>query len=536
MRRAELALVAVLLAACGGEKEPEAPEPAAAPTHRVLRDVLDARLAERGLEVRRDIGTSRELRDDTGVLPPGVEVDQGPPAIAADARSATADVEPEAPEPPPELDPDLVEFREGMIELVLSTPDALERARGDIAGVGEEMVVVLARPLSEGERPAEELKVLIDLAAGLPHADLAAALCDLAAGAEEPWLRRYAVWALEFHRGAEGADVVVPRLLLRMKYEADGEALGWILRTLWGFGSGAALDRARARARTMADPTGRASLEASLAGYESLEAPAPLEPSAALIGETWLWLSDLSGAHFQLRGVDDARYVLSSLGPWAAEVFAEALEDDDDYVRLHTAQVLERMGERGRPAMGSLIAALEDPSGAVRGEAAEALVAVAGSDAEAPLLARLGTTPPPPYEDRVALARGLAQLPEPPAARLRELFDGSPGVDLRLACAAGLLRTGEAPALDWLLQELREGSGDPAGAEATLQRWLEGDPGDVDALLTDPAAASAAWKDLGPQGAIIHDAAQARERRRLRAEALEATRRAQTMEPAGSDG
>lgn len=523
MRRSAGFLIALALTACGDGREAVGTESPQAPPQRPLRDVLDAELKKRGLRVRRDVGNSRELRDDTGVLPPGVEVDPGPPAIAADARSATVEEEPVSAQSPPPLDPGLVEFRDGMVELLLSTPDALKRAQGDIEGVGAEMLPVLVRGLQDDERPALERKALIDLGAALPSAEMAAVLCEVAADAEEAWLRRYAVWALEVHRSAEGADAIVPRLLLRLKYEPDGEALGWILRTLWGYGYPAALERARARAESLGDAAGRASLQASLAGYDGLEPPAEPTPSQALLGETWLWISDLSGAHFQLRGVDDARYVLSTLGPWAGAVLAEALEDDDDYVRLHTAQVLERMGPRGRSAAGSLGAALEDPNGAVRGAAAEALVAVAGDEAGPRLLARLGAAPPVPYEDRVALSRAIANLPTPPSSRLREVFDSSPGDDLRLACAGGLLRTGDDAALEWILDRIRSSSGDPAGAEATIGRWLAGPASEVEGLL-EPAAALEAWTAHDAGGAVIHSAAQAGARRRARAAAIERLR------------
>lgn len=516
-------MVALAFAGCGGGEDGVEVERPPAPVHRQLRDVLDAEMIRRGLHVRRDVGRSRELRDDTGVLPPGVEVDPGPPAIAADARSATADASPAAPPPVLQLDPDLVEFRDAMVDLVLSTPEALERARGDVAGLGPDMTPVIVRGLEDHQRPALERKALVDLGAALPSAEIAMALCQVASDAEEAWLRRYAVWALEGHRSAEGADRVVPGLLLRMKYESDGETLAWILRSLWGFGNEAALGRARARAANLADPAGRASLSASLAGYDGLEGPEPLPPSEELVGETWLWLSDVSGAHFQLRGVDDARYVLSSLGPWAGAVFALALEDDDDYVRLHTAQILERMGPRGLSATASLGAALEDPNGAVRGAAAEALVAVAGAQAEATLSARLDSSPSPPYEDRVALARALGRLPSPPIGRLRALFESSPGVDLRLACAEGLLRAGDDQALTWLLQQLRSSSGDPAGAEAAVGRWLAS-PAMADPALLDRGAALDAWRAHEASGAVIHSATEASRRRRLRADALERVR------------
>lgn len=496
--------------------------------------MLDARLAEYGLSIRRNVGTSRELRDDTGVLPPGVEAD---PEGVQPAETEPAGTEPTETEPAtqegspapsagagdseePSFDPGLVEFLEGTVVAVLSTPSALERAKGDVAGLGDEIVPLLAHTLQDAGRDPLELKVHVDLATAVPHADLALALCELTASAEDAWLRRYAAWGLEAHRGAEGADAVIPRLLLRVKYEPDGVAIGWILRTLWGFGNTAGVERARGRARTLRDPAGKASLEQSLAGYAGIEAPTAVEPSEALLAETWHWISDLSGEHFQLRGVDDARFVLSSLGPWAAEVFAEALEDDDAYVRLHVTQVLERMAERGRPAYDSLCAALRDPNGGVRGAAAEALVATAGEAALEPLLARLDEVPRPPYEDRVALARALSLIPGTGAHdRLRADFEGSPGVDLRLAAAAGLLRAADREALAWLIAQLGGQDGDPSGAEAALDDWLQSEAPAIVELLGDGAHRDD-WDALGPEGAVIHDARQARDRRAKRAELL----------------
>ena len=326
----------------------------------------------------------------------------------------------------------------------MSTPEALKRARGDVAALGAPMEPVIASGLGAAERPALERKALIDLGAAIPSAMIAGALCDIAEDAEEAWLRRYAVWALEGHAVAEGADAVVPRLMLRMKYEPDGEALGWILRTLWGFGYGAALERADGEAESLPNPAGRATLLATLAGYDGLDAPdAPA--SESLLGETWLWISDLSGAHFQLRGVDDARYVLSSLAPWAKRGLRRGAHG-----RRRLRPTSYRAGSRAhgparRSAASSLGAALLDPNGAVRGAAADALAAVAGDAATQPACRTAGASPPPAYEDRVALARALARPPVPTSRAPWPDLRRQPGTDLKLACAGGLLRTAPPP-------------------------------------------------------------------------------------------
>ena len=53
--------------------------------------------------------------------------------------------------------------------------------------------------------------------------------------------------------------------------------------------------------------------------------------------------------------------VLSRLGPWAATEISAALADVDAHVRLHCAQVLERMGPRASSAGPALLRALAEP-------------------------------------------------------------------------------------------------------------------------------------------------------------------------------
>ena len=107
-----------------------------------------------------------------------------------------------------------------------------------------------------------------------------------------------------------------------------------------------------------------------------------------------------------------------------------ALEDDDEYVRLHAAQVLERMGPRGEGAAPSLELALHDSNDGVAGAAAEALASVAPAAAGAPLAARLNEAPP--HEVRVALIRSLGRTHAAPVELLLTAFEaeGAPA-DLR---------------------------------------------------------------------------------------------------------
>jgi len=529
---AALALLS-LLGSCGpGEQEAPSADPGAvAPAARPTRDVLDATLAELGVRRREGVLSARELRGNRGLLPG--ELDGEPEDSSPDGAPAPGTSAPPWADP---LDPEMVEFRDGLVGMVVSDPRYLGAATGDVIAAATELAPALAAGLRELDRPAEELKVLAQFARSAPQAGTAAALAELAAGHDDPAVRAFASWALIASAELEGGGAAVPALLRRLKYEKDTMALIWAARALAahdnlsGLATLAAIASAgveqssaanqqlydvvrlaNAREEVTAEDANRLIADWS-AGRGGRDTAAP----EALRAEVWRLISDLSGEHFQLRGVDDARFILSRLGPWAAAELGAALEDDDQYVRLHVAQVLERMGPRGEGAAASLELALHDASDGVAGAAAEALASVAPASAGPPLLARLGEAPP--HEVRVALVRGLGRTHDAPVEVLLEAFqaDGAPA-DLRLAASEGLLAAGqEAACIPWLADAMTRRFGDPAGAEALVGRWLAG----VDAQ--DPTVGHWAllrpdWEALGPRQAIIHSADQARERRSKRA-------------------
>ncbi|MFT7167739.1 MAG: hypothetical protein ACI80K_000861, partial [Paracoccaceae bacterium] len=509
-----LALV-LLLGSCGGTESstesstgaptgaPTAPERSRTREVRVLRDVLGSTLARLGVVARKGEVSAAELRADTGLLPGEIEQEAAEAKAEAEAAAPTTET------PSPELDPDLVELREGLIGMVQGSPRQTAVAQKDIAHLKDEIVPVMVAGFAVEGRAPEELRILIDLATASPAGEIAAEIARVAATHEEPWLRRYAAWTLGSLATTEGADQVIPLLVRRLKYERDDEALVWVCSTLAAFDNYAGTQRLY---DTTSRPAGDAAGDAArtqlgvvlqragdaLALEETPDTVATLEAwrmgklgraraaaSDPLLAELWLLVADLSGEHFQLRGVDDARYTLSHLGPWAAEELSLALEDDDEYVRLHTTQVLERMGPRGLLAFDSLRAALADPHGAVCGAAAEALVAVTrgtarAQEARAALLERI--EPPCPYEIKVACIRALGDmdLDQVPIEALTELFRTSPLSDLRLAAAPGLLRAeAKDEVLPWLIDELEAKVGDPAGAEAVLGDWLESGEADT---------------------------------------------------------
>ncbi len=525
-----------LLGSCGpGEQEAPSADPGAeTPAARPTRDVLDATLAELGVSRREGVLSARELRGNRGLLPGELDGEPG----ASSPEDAPAPGASPAPGADP-LDPEMIEFRDGLVGMVVSDPRYLEAATGDVAAAATELTPALAAGLRELDRPAEELKVLAQFARSAPHADTAAALAELSAAHDDPTVRAFASWALIPAAELEGSGAAVPALLRRLKYEKDTMALLWAARALAAHDNlsglptltaiaGAGVEASDAANQQLYEVvrlhTGREDVTAEdadrlmadwAAGKRSRSSAAP----TSLRGEVWTLISDLSGEHFQLRGVDDARFILSRLGPWAAAELGAALEDDDEYVRLHAAQVLERMGPRGGGAAPSLELALHDSSDGVAGAAAEALASVAPAAAGAPLAARLDEAPP--HEVRVALIRGLGRTDAPPVALLLTAFEAeSAPADLRLAAAEGLIAAQEEQAcLPWLASAMTQRFGDPAGAEALVGRWLAGiDAQDPD--LGHWALLRPSWEDLGPRHAIIHTADQARERRAGRAQLL----------------
>ena len=490
-----VSLSAVVLASCGGgaKAEPEpgpAPEPAA--YVRPVRDVLDATLAELGVTARSEERLARELRGNEGLLPGESTVESGASDAAAvddgeDGGSGTTTVvgtntdatlenpaaqgTASAPSEtvltessPAELDPELVEMREGLLEMVKGDPRQLAVAQGDFENLGVEVADVLLAGFEAHREDPVSLRFLADFASVVPDARLAQTVMELTASHEEPWLRRYCAWLLGRWSETPGAEAIVPLLVRRLKYERDQEAFVWIGTSLAAFENFAGLSAMFDLANR---PDGQPGVEAARVELARIASEAPPKddgsprtigeiavawdrgevgratpPSDALRGELWRLVADLSGERFQLRGVDDARYVLSRLGPWAGSELGDALEDHDEYVRLHVAQVLERMGARGHQGFESLVLALEDRHAAVAGAAAESLARVAGdarSDAARDaLLSRLDATPP--YEVRVPITRALGRLRSSvPVARLEEIFADAPASDQKLAAAEGLM-------------------------------------------------------------------------------------------------
>jgi HEAT repeat protein len=298
---------------------------------------------------------------------------------------ATAIVELEGalgPEPAavPEPDAELRARVDGLLETVAGSRDQLRRAAlEELAGLGDAAVPLLEAKLEDAEaaaalrRAAAEVLGAIDATAAaralLERLELARTEVD-----PDPWMRATCAWQL----GLTSQDWAVPRLVLCLKYEVDQETVLWLAESLARFGNFAGLEGAAVVEAQGATPEVRAraaELRARLAQEHGFASPADLErawhegdpegklppdaPSARHRLELWRTIASL--AEWQLRGVDDARFVLPRGRASGARLLAQALRDENRYVRVHSAQCLERMGPRARPAIPALIEALDDP-------------------------------------------------------------------------------------------------------------------------------------------------------------------------------
>ncbi|MBL8860624.1 MAG: hypothetical protein JNK02_01315 [Planctomycetes bacterium] len=445
-------------------------------------------------------------------------------AVVVPSRAAAEAAAPRASETAPEpADPEALEAVLGG----LAGPDArLHRlALADARALGDAAVAPLAAILRDPAQVPARRAAAAHALAGLGTERALSSLLGALESEHEAWLRAQCAWRISTLQ----IDAAVPRLVLRLKYEADDMTVVWIAESLSTLGHLAGLDGLRVVRDTSGDEAARASAGERLAaiaaehGFESgdelyaawyagdptgrIRVP---QPSPALLREAWDWIARLG--EWDLRRVDDARFVLVRLEGWVVPLLAQSLHESDVYTRVHAAQVLERRGARARAAAPELVAALADAR--LGPQAALALGAIGDRAAAPPLEALLVGAPD--LERRVAAARALGRAGTSTSIEpLRAASGAGQPLDLRQAAAAALvgLDQGDAQA-GFLLECLLSPAADAGSAEHALGAWIAGRARDG----AQPwAGLCARWRALDPAAGSVPDATEVAHRRAERA-------------------
>lgn len=320
-----------------------------------------------------------------------------------------------------------------------------------------------------------------------------------------------------FALGELGDVAAVPALLLRAKDEASEgvpRTFIWLARALADLGnhSHVSFIARMMRHPEHSDEAGRQAIEvARNAGLDVGESPTWDALAAAMLSLQDYWVANgyalnttapdpladdpaeksiqaviaqrlLDLLEFNLRGVDECRYVVSHLGVRAMPMLERAITAEEPYIRAHSLEVVRDLGPAATSLTPTLITLLGDPF--VRVYAAEALGRLGDAAALPYLRARL-EHPDPELRAKCAEALGgvLWALPSPEgetaataaacAAELRALRDDeAQPIDVRVHAGFGLAWSApeDAEAKAWLTQQREDGTYHPATLDEMIAR------------------------------------------------------------------
>lgn len=356
----------------------------------------------------------------------------------------------------------------------------------------------LERLASGGPQPPErahlnQLLEMCELAFGSNNADRRLAARSASALRDDAAAR----WALEEALTHDDAAVrigaldllgelrlqaSIPPLLMRLKYELTPQPRLAVLRALARLGNGAGLAELVASfARTdLAENAGAYAIEVlRLAGKEPGEAPSWEQLGAALnaLADEWTTtgavaslpapkaepdlllvrfarhLAALSG--FQLRPVDDTRFVLSHAGTAGLSLLRPCLLAQEPLLRSHSLEIVRQLGVVGAPLRDAVQQLLGDKL--TRAEAVRTLGRLRAIEFAPLVRERLQH---PDFEVRCAAAGALGPIGDKGAIpALQQLMnDAATPMDLRVQAAFSLaVFELERPGYRFLQQHLQEG-------------------------------------------------------------------------------
>lgn len=240
----------------------------------------------------------------------------------------------------------------------------------DIGRLGNHAIDALIRVYEDEATSIDDKRSCLRLLGELDSPLTARFLSTVVVSEREALLRAVASWKL----ARLDYDMPVLALIKQLKYEKDAEALDYHAKALAAQGNFAGLAPLTVLVGQQG-PDGPANQTlwqiGSDAGYDNpydlLDAWRSADPSLTATEPhserfrlgLWTWIKVFT--EFQLRGVDDGRYIITDLGAESADEVATALHDTNRYVRVHVAQSLGRMGRRGESAAAELAQAIGDP-------------------------------------------------------------------------------------------------------------------------------------------------------------------------------
>jgi HEAT repeat protein len=408
--------------------------------------------------------------------------------LAAIAAIAAACSEPTKQQPagpvmtPPPLRPMIVELNEAGKTLA-APADAVQKELRELADVALQLVEADTRTASRAER------------ALLDH-DAAWWVLEPALAHDSVAIRRRAAWLC----GQSGQTVLQLPLLLRLKYELDGETIVWVADALqrlgndtglaWldsAIGSSAtaqqagqlAIEALRARGVKLSEQPTWAEIQQHLreriaawhaTGVPSLPDVKPPEAKqlAARLSKHLATTQDIPGntpgnvpgngasagppraGQLPLRPIDDARFVMTRAGRLCVPMLVHALGASEHYLRTMALQVLTELGTAAAAAGPAVMPLLGDPLTAAY--AVRALGEIGAMDAAPYLRTMLGHFD---TELRAAAAQALGLLRDEasrPALRER-LADAKEAMDVRVNAAFALRCFGDDAEAETFLAE-----------------------------------------------------------------------------------
>lgn len=296
---------------------------------------------------------------------------------------------------------------------------------------------------------------------------------------DEIEVRRRAAWLC----GESKQTVLQLPLLLRLKYELEPETVLWVADALQKLGNDtglAWLDAGIAHGDT-AEQAGQLAIGALRARAVELDEQPTWEalrghlqrlraqwlqrgtpslpdlpaPDAAQL-ESRLAAHLITPEGFQLRPVDDARWVMRLAGTLAVPMLARALATDQHYIRTMPLQVLAELGPVGLGAADAVLPLLGDPK--TNAYAVRALGAI-GARQHLPFVRPLLDHHDSELRTATAIALGLLRdEPSKPALRSKLLASGET-MDVRVGAAFALRCFGADAAAEAFLAE-RASKGD----------------------------------------------------------------------------